>query len=66
MHKPLIVVAFHIALLSVSCSDVAPPDSDVAPPDSGLVPQKWTCQLCCHGSARKDKPFVIDRTQVTI
>lgn len=30
MHKPLIVVAFHIALLSVSCSDVAPPDSDVA------------------------------------
>ena len=32
----------------------------------GLVPQKWTPQLCCHGSARKDKPFVIHRTQVSV
>ncbi len=30
MHKPVIVVAFSIAWLSASCSDVAPPDSDVA------------------------------------
>jgi len=32
----------------------------------GLVPPKWTHQLCCHGSFRKDKPFVIHGTQVPV
>gem|GEM_PF-4032407 len=34
--------------------------------NSGLVPPKWTHQLCCHGSFRKDKPFVIHGTQVPV